>query len=36
MFTIEEVRKNNRASLRILPFATHIAATKSKKEKAIL
>ena len=34
MFTIEEVRTNNRASLRILPFATHIAATKSRKTKS--
>src|SRR2546423_2808885 len=34
MFTIEEVRTNNRASVRILPFATHIAATKSRKRKS--
>jgi hypothetical protein len=27
MFRIEEVRKNNRASLHVSPFATHIAAT---------
>ena len=34
MFTIEEVRKNKRACVRILRFATHIAATKSKKRKS--
>jgi hypothetical protein len=27
MFRSEEVRKNNRASLHVSPFATHIAAT---------